>query len=172
MLQLFEDFRLGIVRRNMVIKNVDSDDKWTFGLNLCEYLLYAIHRPYEIEPCPQYIYHFVLPVHQPSFFLSKENLEMYCESLSNTCQIRLRAHLILFDPILVKHHQHSVCCLGLHVKQIKTNRCTVLFEPCTKDIFVFRKNLILAMSNNCQIYQNYLSSHHNVSVFRGRWFKM
>ena len=105
MLQLFEDFRLGIVRRNMVIKNVDSDDKWTFGLNLCEYLLYAIHPPYEIEPCPQYIYHFVLPVHQPSFFLSKENLEMYCKYLSNTCQIRLRAHLILFYPILVKHHQ-------------------------------------------------------------------
>ena len=136
-----------------------SDDKWTFRLNLCEYLLYAFCRPYEIEPCPQYIYHFCFILHAPpNVFLSlfKKGIWKFIS------QIRLKAHLILLDPcfkhifwiwILVKHYWQSVWCF-------LWQKCIILFFPCTKDVFCLQnKNLILGMSNICQIYWKYLSPH-------------
>ena len=93
----------------MGIKKVGSDDKWTFRLNLCEYLLYAFTRPNEIELCPQYIYHFVLSVHhQPSFFLCFKR--DFCKFIANISQIRLKAHLILLDPC--SKHDFYICHFG------------------------------------------------------------
>ena len=133
----------------MVIKNADSDDKWTFGLNLCEYLLYAFSLPYEIEPCPRYIYHFVLSVHpyQLSLF-QKRILQIYGKYLSNTSQqIRLKAHLIFLDPhvsntILVKHQPQSVWCLSWdpHMKWSSLNKYIILLNPSNKH-FVYNQSM-------------------------------
>lgn len=98
----------GIESWNMVIKNVDSHDKWTFRLDLCEYLFLCIPTN-EIEPaCPGHIYHLVLLLQRTALFQPRRDTLF---SLFNTIsKLKSMFSTQFFDWISVKHHRRSVWC--------------------------------------------------------------
>ena len=90
-----------------------------------------------------------------SFFVRERNLEIYfsdqTQSTSNPFRSMLQTHFLdlNFGETLL-----TVCLMFLMTKMYNS------FFPCTKDVFCLQnKNLILGMSNICQIYWKYLSPH-------------